>query len=219
MTHAPMRGLTFVELLVVLGIMVVVTTIVMTGQSQFNQSLLLTDTAYTVALSLREAQSLGISSRGVGGVYNFGYGVNFNYGSQNKYTIYADTASTAATPSYCPVLTAAVGTPEAKGGNCLYDGTSEVVQTYTFNRGFKVTEFCGKDTSGTRRCAANGGISSLDVLYLRPNTQAIITGMAAGTAVQMTCAEITLTSPTGTNVSRVIRVNQLGEISVGQTCS
>lgn len=218
MTRTPQRGFTIVEMLVVLGIMVVVTSIVLSGQSTFNQSLLLTDTAYTVALSLREAQSLGISSRGVGGVYNVGYGVHFSSGSQSSYTVFADTAAVATAPSHCPVLTSSAGTPEAKSGNCLYDNSSENFQAYSFTRGFKVTDFCGKDTTNTMRCASTGYLTALHVLYLRPNTTAVISGMNAGTPIQLTCAEITVSAPTGTNVTKKIRVNQLGEVSVGQTC-
>ena len=75
------RGFTLVEMLVVLAIIIMITAIVINGQSTYNRSILLTDTVYTVAYSIRQAQSLGLASRGttVGAsiVSNAGYGVRF----------------------------------------------------------------------------------------------------------------------------------------------
>lgn len=211
------RAFTLVELLVTVSIMVVITSIVLTGQSTFNQSLLLTDTAYTVALSVREAQSLGLSSRGVGGVYNVGYGVHFASGAPTGYTIFADTATTQTTPSYCPVLSTPANSPETKTGNCLYDSSTENVQAYTFSRGFKVSDFCGKDMGGTKHCVSDGYYQALDIIFLRPNTVAVLSGLHGATQVQLSCAEIYVAAPSG-SATRSIRVSQLGEVSVSQTC-
>lgn len=216
-TGAPARGFTLVELLVTLSIMAVITTIIISGQSQFNQSLLLTDTAYTIALSVREAESLGLSSRGVGGAFNVGYGVHFAGGAPAAYTIFADTATTQATPGYCPVLTTPANSPETKTGNCLYDNTTENVQTYALNRGFTVSDFCGKDQTNTLVCASSAYLSALDIVFLRPNVYAVMTGMNGTTPVQLTCAQITIKAPTG-GATKTVRVTQFGEVSVGQTC-
>lgn len=223
--HAPLtahsgrspRGFTLVELLVTISIMAVITTIVISGQSQFNQTLLLTDTAYTVALSVREAESLGLSSRGVGGAFNVGYGVHFASAAPQSYIIFADTATTQATPSYCPVLTTPANSPETKSGNCLYDNATENVQAYTLNRGFTVSDFCGKDQTNTLVCASTSYLSALDIVFLRPNVYAVMTGMHGTTPVQLTCAQVTLAAPSG-GVTKTVRVTQFGEVSVGQTC-
>lgn len=211
------RGFTLVEMLVALSILTVITAIALTSQSTFNQSLLLNDTSYTIALSAREAQSLGLSSRKFQGVQNGGYGVHFAYPYPiTTYTVFADISSIAPEPAWCPIT--ATTTPEAKAGNCLYDGAGETFQTYDLTRGFKISDICGKNQGLARKCASTGDIDSLDVLYLRPNTQAIITGLKAGIPTQFTCAEVWVMPPTGTGVTETIRMSQLGEISVGQTC-
>lgn len=205
-TPAP-RGFTLVEMVVVLAIIVVITGIVITGQSGYNQSLVLTDTAYTVAFSVREAQSLGLGSRSAGGVTNAGYGVRFT--RSDSYTIFADTAGpTSLDEAWCPRGTGI----EARPGNCRYNpAVDTVVETYSFDRGFTISRICGKLGDGVTSCTLTG----LDVVFMRPETKAILTGTDGRS---FTCAEIHVTAPTG-NATRVVRISQLGEISVGQTCS
>lgn len=195
-------------MLVVLAIIVVITAVVITGQSSYNRSLLLTDTAYTVAYSIRQAQSLGLASRSSGSVSNAGYGVRF--AGTGSYLVFADTGGASVlSASVCPVGTA--GTPDAKPGNCKYDaGTDSIVQTYTLSRGFTVQNICGKTTAG----GACTSVASLDVVFMRPETRAILIGP---TNQSFVCAQMDVTSPTGSVIRRV-RVSQLGEISVGQTC-
>jgi prepilin-type N-terminal cleavage/methylation domain-containing protein len=210
-------GFTLIEMLVCLAILAVITAVAVTGQSTFNQSLLLNDTSYTVALSAREAQSLGLSSRKFQGVQNGGYGVDFTQGTPSTmfYTIFADIQSIATEPAWCPAT--ATSTPEAKAGNCIYDGVGETFQRYDMTRGFYISDFCGL-ASGGLQCASTGTIKSLDVLYLRPNTTAIITGITpSGAELQYSCAQATVHSPTGSN-TQTIMMNQLGEVAVGQTC-
>ena len=210
------RGFTLVEMLVTLSILAIITAVAITGQSTFNQSILLNDTSYTVALSAREAQSLGLSSRKFAGVQNGGYGVHFtNTNPTKSYTVFADVQSIAAESAWCPAV--ATTTPETKSGNCVYDGAGETFQKYDLTRGFTISDFCGKN-GGSLQCASTGAIQSLDILYLRPNTSAIITGItSSGAQTQFTCAQVTLESPTS-NTTQTVRMSQLGEVSVGQTC-
>lgn len=212
------RGFTLVELLVTISILLIITMVAVTGQSTFNQSILLNDTSYTVALSAREAQSLGLSSRKFAGVQNGGYGIHFTNASPTKsYTVFADINAIASQPSWCPII--ATSTPEQKSGNCLYDGAGETFQTFDLTRGFTISDFCGK-YGATLTCASSGStpIQSLDITYLRPNTVAIITGITGtGTKVQFSCAQIYIKSPTS-GTTQTIRMSGLGEISVGQTC-
>ncbi|MEO6536077.1 MAG: prepilin-type N-terminal cleavage/methylation domain-containing protein [Candidatus Paceibacterota bacterium] len=214
------KGFTLVEMLVVLAIISIISAIAVTGQSTFNQSLLLTNTAYTVALSAREAQSFGLSSRKFGNVTNAGYGVHFDRSLPSSYQLFADISNVSVAPSNCP---ASAGGPDVKYGNCVYDSSPAdgLVEKFTFSRGFKVLSFCGKQTtSGTLYCsnsAPSNQLSTLDVVFIRPNTSAVISGTASGSSIkEFSCAIITLTDSTNV-ATKAIRISSLGEISIGQT--
>jgi prepilin-type N-terminal cleavage/methylation domain-containing protein len=219
------KGFTLVEMMVVLVIITTITTITLLGHSNFDRSLLISDTAYSMALSLREMQTFGLSSRayGTGGsaIYNAGYGIHLSSATPISYVLFADSDSAAGSvgvAEYCPRGT--VGTPDYKPGNCLYVPTSSdgLINTYTLTRGFTIGNFCGKDVSGTRYCSNSGStrLQALDAIFIRPNTDSIINGQknTAGTPwVRLTTAEIYL--QTGDAAStRGICVSSIGQISV-----
>jgi hypothetical protein len=200
-------------MVVVLAIISIITAVVINGQSTYNQTLVLTDTAYTVAYSVRQAQSLGLASRGIpagGTVYsNVGYGVRFTEGA--SYLLYADAGgSNVLGETLCSQ--GGENTPEVKRGNCRYDGVTPdtIVERFSFGRGFTISDLCGKYGNGPLDCS----ITSLDAAFRRPETRAILSG---STYNPYTCVEIHIKAPSGP-ATRIVRVSQLGEISVGQPC-
>lgn len=211
------RGFTLIEMLVVLFIIAVITAVVISGQSNYNKTLLLTDTAYGVALSARESQSFGLASRKYGNVQNPGYGVHFSSATPGSYLIFADTNNGLTPPSNCPL--GAPGTPEQKPGDCRYTGSDGTVENFTFSRGFSISKICGK--SGiTRYCSTDPSpLTSLDVVFTRPNTSATISGLINGNSLtSFSCAEVTISDPLK-QVTRTVRISSIGEISVNQSCS
>jgi len=214
-------------MIVVLAIITIITSIALLGQSSFNRSIVLTGTAYTLAFSVREAQSLGMSSRRAGTVQNAGYGVHLS-SNQTSYLLFADTSPVlpgdTANPTVCPGHTALTG-PEAKPGNCMYDSTNEIVRTYQLNNGFKIKSFCGTPASGgAARCSTSptAPLLALNILYMRPNTQSVITGITSSafpapntSRVRLTDATMRIVSPDGTT-ERCVYVSQVGQISVHQ---
>lgn len=210
-----LRGFTIMEMVVVLAIITVISSIALLGQSTFNRSMILTNTAYTVAFSVREAQFLGISSRVFNGVQNAGYGIRFLNDSAHSYALFADTHPAAAgnvqSAELCPGHAVGSG-PEAKPGDCIQTQASEIVRTYNLNNGFFIKQFCGTETSGgTLRCS--GYLSALNIVYLRPNTQSIITGVRQGNRISLSDATIRIASPDGFT-ERCIYVSKAGQVTV-----
>lgn len=219
------RGFTLIELIVVLFLIIVLTTITITSQTNYNRSLIITNTAYTVALSIRESQSLGLSSRNFKGTQNAGYGVNFHKATNDKYIIFADIDGPLSNPPYqayalCPTGTA--NTPEFKPGNCLYDSTGEILKTYSLNKGFRIHNFCGlRTTNNALACGSSDAWPSMNITFIRPNTEAVISMINSGNnlAYPMKCAVIWIAPPNGTATNmKCIVVAQTGQVSVPQTC-
>jgi hypothetical protein len=204
-------------MIVVLAIIGVLSAVILNTQNDFNRSLIITDTSYTVALSIRQAQTFGLSSRTYSPSSNAGYGVSFSSTTPGSYVLFADIGTTTgAAPAWCP--TGTNGRPDAKPGNCRFDsGSNEVVQRFTFGRGFTVTQFCGHENSSTLRCSTDtaAGLLALDVAFIRPSTNAVITGTTAVTTLALTDATIKLSEPGG--AFRYICISRVGSIAVSST--
>lgn len=209
------RGFSLAEMIVVLAIIVSITGIVLTGQENFNRTLRSTDTAYTVALSIRQAQTYGLSSRTFGGAGNAGYGIHIGSTTPQLYLLFADVSKLAGIPAYCPVGVA--GQPDQKPGNCLYDPTgSELVQTYTFGRGFIIGNACGHDLGDITRCTGDGYLTGIDMTFIRPNTDSVITGLRGVGNIQLKDAQIQILTPAGGG-TRYVCLTRSGEVSVAST--
>ncbi|MHB1163405.1 MAG: pilus assembly FimT family protein [Minisyncoccota bacterium] len=206
------RGFTLIELMVVLAIIIVITGLVFSSQSSFNKSLVLANTAYDVALTLHSAQTYGLGSRSSAGMSNIGYGVDFQKTKPSNFTLFADT-SPAPNPSNCHGLpSGGASAPDAKYGDCAYQ-TSEKVVDYTMNNGISISDFCAYTSGLSVVCAvANGGtLSSLDIVFSRPNPNQPFISTNGLYSAAWTKACITIASSQGT--SRSVTVTSSGEIT------
>jgi|CXWL01.1.fsa_nt_gi prepilin-type N-terminal cleavage/methylation domain-containing protein len=190
------RGFSLLELLVVITIFSVISLVILANHSRFNSSVLLGSLAYKIALSVREAQVYGLSVQGQlsnvqGQLSNFqvGYGVHFAGGT--TYILFADL-----------------------NANKKYDGTptDSIVKSYTVSQGHTISEFCGIRSTGQHDCAVGNSITYLDVVFFRPNPDAIMTSSAFQYPSSYSSAEITVSSPAGS--SRKVSIASTGQISV-----
>ena len=205
-----------IELLVVLAIIAVVTGIALTSQGSFNKTLVLANTAYDVGLKLRSAQTYGISTRAIGSVANAGYGVDFNRGTPNTFTFFADSTPPPSSSVYACHSISDTSRPDARPGNCVYD-PGEKVSTYTLGNRITVSDFCAF-SGGSWSCANSGNksLSSLDIVFARPNPDAFMsTNGSYSTTFPVSVACLTLTSPQGG--FRYVSVAISGEINVRAT--
>lgn len=199
--------------MVVLAIIVAITGVVFTGQSSFNKTLVLGNTAYDVALSLRNTEAFGLSSRVAGASTNVGYGLNFSKATPGVFTLFADTYPDAGVAGSCHPTNDATA-PNAHPGNCSYDaGQSEKITEYKIGNSITVTDICAF-SSGSWACSVTHGgtVSSLDIVFVRPNSDSFMSVNGTYSSVSpVTAACIVLSSAQGG--SRFVSVSSSGQIT------
>ena len=202
------KGFTIVELVVVVGIIAVISSIVVTGSQKFDSTILLTNLSYEIALSIREAQSAGLQvkefkSGTASATFNSGYGVTFytnnadNSVNNTDYILFAD------------LITSGSAGDNVYNGDS--NGGSEFVKKYSTRRGNVIEKFCGvMAVSGVEQCSdSSGGLSYLNIVFVRPNPDATF---KSNTAVAYRAAKIYLKS--AENTHRAVRIESTGQISV-----
>jgi prepilin-type N-terminal cleavage/methylation domain-containing protein len=197
MTH---KAFTMLELLTVISIVGILTFMVLGNYNAFGGQTILRSLAYDMALSLREAQTFGVSvRRSDPSTFSSGYGIHYDTAAKNSYILFAD--------AYIQTGGISVGAT-ASGGDGLYRDPREEVRKYTMGNGYKITQLCV--TTGTETCYVAGGAPhSLDIMFKRPEPDAQIR-LDGGAPVRS--ARIELASPRG-NV-RSVTVEITGQISV-----
>ena len=214
------RGFSLVELLVAFTIITVLMSVVLSSQSSFNKSTILSNTAYDIALTLRSAETFGLSSRGSSASVSAGYGLHFLSSSQGSFTLFSDVSPLPGVSDYCHPLSSdsrGADAPDAKPGNCVYDdGSSEKINEYVLGNGIIISDFCAKSSSWS--CAQahsgySGGLSSLDIVFARPNPSPYMSVNRSYSSISpVTAACLTISSPQG-GPSRFISVAASGQIT------
>ncbi len=186
------RGFTLIELLVVIAIITILTAVLLLQQRKFDSSTLLRSLAYSVALSVRQAQVYGTSVREFGAIgsgnFNYNYGVSFSSGDLNNYYLFADVTG---------------DTKRASDG-------SEDVQTFKLGSGYTMTDFCGITNSSSQSCMSAGAITRLTIYFKRPNPDAKFSTDAGSNYCG---AYIVLSGPGGD--TRTVKVTSTGQILIG----
>ncbi|MFA6433050.1 MAG: hypothetical protein WCV82_04565, partial [Candidatus Paceibacterota bacterium] len=196
------------------------TTLVVTKYGNFNQSTLLTNTAYDIALTIRTAQTYGLSVKNVGAIgaaanFTSSFGVDFNIAAQG--TGGANTCTGGNSDSGHLVLFAdtypALSSPPGNGVYDLPNNCDTPVTEYALTRGATITAIC----AGGGLVCTDSGLTQLDVTFRRPNPNALIcvNGNCAtlcGGGITCAYAEITLRAVDGS--TRIITIRKNGQIGV-----
>lgn len=191
--RAAVFGFTLIELLVVIGIMTAVAGVVFFNQNVFRSSILLGNLTYDVALSLRQAQTYGIATRGTSDatpVFTAGYGVHFDPAQPTRYVLFADIDNN---QSYAP--------PDSD------------VQTFLLQGGYEIAAVCYKDGAQVEQCSPPGG-TAVSIVFKRPDPDALITAVGVVGGENRPEAKVILKSPNGD--TRYVNVQQSGQISIQQ---
>lgn len=193
-----------IELLVVSLIIILISVFILLRQARFNSATLLRSLAYSVALSVRQAQVYGISVReSAPGVSPSSYGVYFKTGNATQYFFAAD---------------------NNRNGTIATDGTEDVSppSPYVIRNGYSVLRFCAAagtsmDCYSTCPLVLPAGISTciqrasmiLTVSFKRPNPDAVIQ------TEYNSYATTYITVQALGEDTRTITVTNTGQISVG----
>ena len=206
------RGFTLIELLVVLAIITTLVAIVFTSQSSFNKTLVLANTAYDIALTLRSAENFGLGSRASGSTVNVGYGVHFQAGTTGSFIFFADTDPPVGAGTCHPIIGNDPAGPGATPGDCVYTSSDYEVNEYVLGNGIFVKDFCAY--SGSWSCAS-GGLISLDIVFAQPNPEPSISKDGSYSTIPLvTRACLTLASPSApSGPDRYVLVEPSGQIT------
>ncbi len=190
------KGFTLIELLVVGAIIIIITILFLLRQSKFDSATVLRSLTYSIALSMRQAQVYGVSvegaAQGGGVVYASGYGLYVASPPTSTYFLFADL-----------------------NNNGRYDSGEDIPGgAFTLSKGYTISEVCAigtlKNCSGADDSTGSPTISTLSIIFRRPNPDACISTdqvpgvCAAGAAQTFSSAYIQISAQDGTTRSVVV---------------
>jgi type II secretory pathway pseudopilin PulG len=215
------RGFTIVELMVSIGIFIIMTSLVVAKYGTFNQSTLLTDTAYDIALAMRTAQTYGLSVKNIGALggtanYSSPYGIDFSTAPAPGSATCPGGASNA---SVMVLFANTYTSTDSAAGAAAYDSLSPNCDTpvslYALSRGATIDKIC----AGAQFYCTDFGLTQLDVVFRRPNPDAFLCfngncALQCTGAIPCTYAKVTLKAVDGS--TREITIRKNGQMSVDQ---
>jgi len=152
------KGLTLIELMVVISIFLVITSTVIFNYGSFKSNVSLQNLTDDIALAIRKAQSFAIGSRGINNVFSNSYGVHFSKNT-DRVNLVANNKSflmfSANTPTSGYIVgSGSCGDPENKCIELFNIASNDTVKDILID---------GSSISYT---------SYLDIIFTRPNPRA-----------------------------------------------
>jgi prepilin-type N-terminal cleavage/methylation domain-containing protein len=165
------RGFTLVEMTIVGAIFGILTVIVVFKYGDFTSNLLVTNMAYEIALTARQAQAFSVGVRGyeLEGTRTFDnpYGIFFilnesteqGLSHSRSFIFFVDRDDN----QMC-------GAGDDSATTCACAAGDECVEQYTLQRNIRITEI----RLGRNTCEPEGDVSSAAVSFKRPSPEAIV---------------------------------------------
>lgn len=217
-------GVTLIEMLVVVAIIAVVSSVIMFNYSDFSSNVSVRNLSQEVALAARKAQTYATSVRSVDGTNIVdssayaGYGISFSTNdtqtdpylpTSKRFMLFVDIPDGSNTDrgTYSQTAGQACGTPTSSYNECI--------ESFGITTSDKVLAICGGQdvasySSNVSTCTSTG---SVDISFKRPSPDAkIIYTPQNGIPIQSAYAQIVLESAKG--LKRGITVWNTGQISV-----
>lgn len=217
------RGFSIIELVVSIFIITLIGAGMLLSNSKYGENVLLTNLAYDVAITIREAQSYGLSTKewktsvDLENRFKGGYGIRF--ASIDSGSIAGNKAFLLFYDSYDPV--------NLNNWHCGEDGenpttlsgcrtSAEFLKEYKIGGRSRIKSFCVKDNSNNQQCFnfvnGSGGLTYMDLVFRRPSYYVCIYTNTNSNCTTLKEAEVTLMTSEG--FTRKIFVNSIGQISV-----
>jgi len=214
------RGFTLVEMAVVAGIFGIITAIVVFRYGDFTSNLLVSNMAYEIALTARQAQVFGVGVRGfeIDGErkFDFPYGVYFNLndgssieaGQSRNFILFIDRNNDAR-----------CGDGNPTGQNiCTCKPGDECLEKYSMQRNIRLTEI--KLGTGLDNCRSTGIITSAAVSFKRPSPEARIKNITDNND-KFSFIQLKVEAPNSNINPSYVLIRSNGQISVSSknTCN
>ena len=197
------KGFTLLEVMVTLSIMTVILTVILLNQSSYTEKVQLANLADQMTLTLTQMQSYGIAVKEIepgSEDFSAAYGISLSILPSGDETVYLAFADKDRDGRY------------DGNWNCSTGGSSECLEKVVMSPGNFIDAICLIEEDGDENCIDP---QRVDISFLRPNTEAIITTYTSNGQVMDTSnaqgVKISLQSPSA--FERLVVVYKVGQIS------
>jgi prepilin-type N-terminal cleavage/methylation domain-containing protein len=208
------KGFTMMELVVVMAIFGILTSITVYNYGKFNGNIIMTNMAYEIALSVREAQVYSLGVRGSDGNFDTRYGIYFNINNSQNFVFFADRIGN----KICEIN-------EETGDACSIEvcddeSKNECETLNTLTRGINIVKICGSvvgvepmdfETGNCSSGASNMNVAT--ITFERPNPDAFVYNMDSG-AIAEELRNISVLIEANNGAKRAVYIRENGQISV-----
>lgn len=210
------KGFTLIEMLMVLAIFTILTSVVMYNYAEFNSKTIMSNMAYEIALSVRQAQVYSLGVRGQAGVKSFDnrYGVYFNTNNGGKeFAFFFDRK-----PNVEGLVPNGWCDGDVDDPNCLAcisGGAGECLEKITLTRDIFISKICLSDgidpieVSGS--CKEGNSEEDVSVTFDRPNPDAKI---LVDSGIELLNKNLGIVVKNSFGNQRAVIIRSTGQISV-----